>query len=228
MIQQIIEENPTIFMDYENKTPAIKWKIKQFAGKLKEMAGIALGVHHSHFEDGEFKESALPAIWQTEGEELLTYRRFLQLLGTEVGRGLHTQFWINALFSDYIPKDWIEVPAQADVRTGQWFFAGKRVSTSTVKVHNNKDNYPNWIISDCRFMNEIMAVKDRGGLVIRVVNPRLTIPENEHESEKSLDSTKFKYVIVNDGTLEDLKAKVFSTLIQIKKDREVQYGAVNH
>jgi len=72
----------------------------------------------------------------------------------------------------------------------------------------------NWIITDVRFPNEAKAIKDKGGILIRINRPQyldngLVIRKNEHLSETSLDDyDKFDYVIENDGTVQDLIDKV--------------------
>jgi penicillin V acylase-like amidase (Ntn superfamily) len=106
--------------------------------------------------------------------------------------------------------------------------------------------YPNWIITDTRFPNELKTVKDKGGITIRVNrspvgsnewityckfltdNPNkkglveMATIENfykwskEHESETSLDSAIFDYVIDNNGTIEELIEKVRIILVQEK------------
>lgn len=89
---------------------------------------------------------------------------------------------------------------------------------------NPEDERDNWIITDVRFPNEAQAIKDKGGIVIRVVRDRImehnpdgsfTIsgnPENfkisMHPSEIALDDWQFDQVIYNDGTLEELLEKV--------------------
>jgi hypothetical protein len=60
---------------------------------------------------------------------------------------------------------------------------------------------------DVRFPNEADAVKAAGGLLWRVIRPGL--PDGAHESERALDGYRWwDAVIVNDGTLEDLWARV--------------------
>ena len=72
------------------------WEIKKFAGKLKQIAYILTGFSIEMFEDQEFKRKQMSEGWN------MTYREFLQKLGTEAMRnGLHTNVWCNALFSDY-------------------------------------------------------------------------------------------------------------------------------
>ena len=95
--------------------------------------------------------------------------------------------------------------------------------------------YPNWIITDVRFPNELQAIKDRDGIIIRV-NRSIKIPNeitetafgkntsskivtinfNEHSSETALDNTEFDYVIDNNSTIEELIKKVKEILIKEK------------
>jgi hypothetical protein len=93
------------------------WEIKKFAGKLKQIASLLTGVPVERFEDQEFKAFYMTKDWQylkqmyendedgKDGYSLMpmTYREFLQKLGTEAVRnGLHPNTWVNALFADYI------------------------------------------------------------------------------------------------------------------------------
>ena len=60
--------------------------------------------------------------------------------------------------------------------------------------------------SDVRFQNEAMAIKDLGGVVLRITRPG-TIP-GDHVSERAIDAWPFDAVIQNDGTIEDLWDKI--------------------
>jgi hypothetical protein len=72
--------------------------VKKFAGKLKQIASLLTGIPVEKFEDQEFKKLDMNPEWG------MTYREFLQNLGTEAMRdGLHTNVWVNALFADYVP-----------------------------------------------------------------------------------------------------------------------------
>lgn len=93
------------------------FKIKKFAGKLKQVGSLLTGIPVEMFEDQEFKKSLLGEQWGTvrinplnavpvfedvKFNELMSVREFLQKLGTEAMRnGLHVNAWCNALFSDY-------------------------------------------------------------------------------------------------------------------------------
>jgi hypothetical protein len=72
-------------------------------------------------------------------------------------------------------------------------------------------HHAKWVITDVRFPNEAQAIKDRGGVVIRVNRPGVG-PVNNHPSETALDDWDFDHVIDNSGTLQELKIKSISLL----------------
>lgn len=164
------------------------WKIKKFADKLKQIVSLLTGIPVEDLEKQEIKERVLGEEWerwynyhyklktdknpkgrldsycsnQIEVErqhdlinntisghsfavEKLTVRKFLQEVGTEAMRDvIHPNIWINALFADY---------------------------KGTPKYAHNfppEQIFPNWIITDVRFLNELQAIKERGGITIRV------------------------------------------------------------
>ncbi len=72
-----------------------------------------------------------------------------------------------------------------------------------------------WLVTDVRFPQEVEAIKSRHGIVIRVVRPSRE-DGDKHISETALDDYKgFDYVIVNDGTLEELEEKVRKILEEL-------------
>ena len=206
------------------------WQIKKFANKLKDVVCILLGCTREQLEDKRFKEQELGEEWwyykgrngslipfnddsKRSSEDLikLTPRLLMQLLGTECGRQiLHPNVWVNSLMSEYKLK---------------WVPTGDSVAEEDVSIQKE---YPNWIITDTRFPNELRAVKDRAGITIRVNRPDFVensltgekfivkVHKSEHLSETSLDHAEFDYVIENDGTLKDLKEKVIEILKEEK------------
>lgn len=88
------------------------------------------------------------------------------------------------------------------------------------------------IITDMRFQNEYQAVKQRGGITIRVNRYNSTCVcvddssldcltpcsrKPQHESEVALDHvTDWDYVIDNSGTIEELVEKVRTILVNEK------------
>ena len=166
------------------------WEIKKFAGKLKQIASLLSGIPVKRFEDQEFKQKQMSEGWG------MTYREFLQKLGTEAMRnGLHTNVWVNALFANYNA-------------------IGYKYKDCDYKVIQGKWEYPNWIITDLRFPNEIEAIVERKGITIRVNRPGISLLD--HPSETSLDNAEFDYKIVNDSTIEDLVIKVREILVKEK------------
>lgn len=183
----------------EQVSPSNNWQIKKFAGKLKDIAELLTGIPKIHFEDQEFKKTSMPPEWN------MTYRDFLQRIGTEAMRnGLHENVWVNALFSDY--------------------------KATTIAVGSNefditeKDVLPNWLITDTRFPNELEAVKKHNGITIKVIRDSGNTVGTLHSSETALDYyTEWDYVIDNNGSIEELKAQIFSIL---EKENLIVYAGL--
>lgn len=78
--------------------------------------------------------------------------------------------------------------------------------------NTNKDKV---VISDVRHYGEVEFVKQQGGILVNIHNPRLEL-DLKHISEQQLANyDKWDYVIVNDGTKEDLYKKIDDLLIKI-------------
>lgn len=199
---------------------------KAFAAKLKQVASMLTGIPMHKFEDQEFKKTFLGPEWNQViksmpcgcdwildsyadqegkcrncGEPLdikttpMTVREFLQKLGTDGLRdGLHTNVWVNALFADYVAEPDKNIAA---------FLAAEGLPQS---MNGGQKEYPNWIITDCRFPNEAQAVKECGGIVIRIEREGLSTMD--HPSETSLDDYEFDHIIYNNGSLSELRNKV--------------------
>jgi len=67
-------------------------------------------------------------------------------------------------------------------------------------------------VADVRFQNEVDAIHDMGGIVIKIYRPNMNDVSN-HISEKEIDNIKnYDKLIVNDGTIEDLYKKIHSAI----------------
>lgn len=214
---------------------ASKWEIKKFADKIKDITCLLTGCTRSQLEDRDFKEQEIGKDWKVYKalyldqfeqevylfatreerkawidslsdsldcrevwEETLTYRKLMQLLGTECGRNiLHPNIWITSLFADY------------------------KLTRPSSSLGDLTQGFPNWIITDCRFPNEMQSIKDRGGILIKINkkwdtvksgNTRIDyipVPEYQHPSELEMDKwTEWDEVINNDGTLDELLSQV--------------------
>ena len=205
--------------------------VKKFADKLKQIVCILLNCTREQLEDREFKDIVLGEEWWyfkcihfSEPGSLVPYeghlsklksphwelikptpRIILQLLGTEAGRNIiHPNIWINALMSVYKDK----------YAKSTWW--------------GRHPKYPDWIITDMRFPNELMAVNKFNAITIRVNSnfnytnaPALNedngkAPVVEHESETALDHENFKYTIQNNAGIAELVEAVTYILVQEK------------
>jgi hypothetical protein len=149
-----------------------------FAYKLKAIAREIWGLELEQ-TDGLLKEVVDPR-WG------LTPREIMQRLGAEVARSIHTETWVRHCLDRQVPA---------------WFRAV------------NPPGVPHRVavaaITDCRFPNEAVAIRDRGGLLLRVVRPGLAANAySHHSSEQFIDTLEVDHEIVNDGTVEQLHAKV--------------------
>lgn len=212
--------------DYNNFRP--DWQIVKFADALKDIVCIITGCTREQLEDEEFKNSKLSDEWKKEQSVIdingvnidmsnapkvaPTYRNILQYIGTDLLRNqLHENVWVNALMNNYKPY-------RVNIRYG-YTNEGDRIPLEEItKLHN-------WIITDVRFPNEAKAIKDRGGIIIRVnrdvyiengvgfkFNP-LFDNRPEHPSETALDEYIFDYVINNNSTINKLIKQVKDMLM---------------
>lgn len=111
----------------------------------------------------------------------LTGREILQKIGESFRKEISPDIWVNSLFSSYDSLNYRE-------RSGD-----------IIK--------PNLIITDVRMPNEAQAIKNRGGILIKI--NKETGYKDSHISETALDDYDgWDYVIDNNGTLEELIDKV--------------------
>jgi hypothetical protein len=88
--------------------------------------------------------------------------------------------------------------------------AGRKVLWDNVWVDALMGSLPDGDVvwTDCRFPNEATAIKESGGFLVRITRPGFEPGPDAHESETALDDYPHDLYITNDGTLEDLRAKV--------------------
>ena len=108
-------------------------------------------------------------------------RKFLQWIGTEWAKSRDSNVWINILLK-------------------------------------NANSYPssdNKLLSDLRFPDEFKALKNNGWKCIHIIRPMDTqvgtTDMDTHISETSLEDIpkdEWDYIVINDGTLEDLYKKL--------------------
>ena len=202
------------------------WEVKKFASKLKEIVSILTGFKVEDLEKKEIKNTNLFPSYRLINKKVNTFEIFasmedlverlnylktiylntysaeevnnlfeqetvyitprllLQTIGTDIVRTIHPNIWVNKLMNDYI--------SYADTISG----------TSEIKKL-----YPNWCITDVRFPNEVKAIKEKEGIVIRI--NRKSDYNSTHFSETALDNYEdFDYVIDNNNCIDCLIEKV--------------------
>lgn len=224
---------------------ALKIEERKFADALKDIVCRLTGCTREQLEDQDFKNSAMDPEWNhtwEEAKEFLmkrgdtdftllctrkhdmiieackhgwilyrTYREFLQELGTNVFRNWILNIHVNATFSTWKP---VPVPIK-DTKISGW--GGKKG-----ELEVQKEVWPKWFITDMRFPNELVGVKERDGITIRINRETSDILKErrlrpEHESETALDDYKdWDAIIDNNGTIEDLYQQAVKIVKQFK------------
>lgn len=221
------------------------WQIKKFGGKVKEIASLLTGIPLEAFEDPAVKNSLLPEQWDTvipiwdhegkrERRNSKTVRWMLQTIGTDaIRKVIHPDAWVNALFSNY------KLLPDASIRVNEWIGRTDFTQKEAFEhMYPSGHIYPNWIITDVRFPNELKAIKDRGGIVIRIDRDlpcevckltraerrgnlcfEITCPSGRsiHESETSLNDHTFDYTIDNSHDIRHLEQQVSIMLQELKR-----------
>lgn len=187
---------------------------KKFADKIKDMVCVLLSCTREQLEDEEWRSTPLDESWwiYTDGCRQEPYlggnmkmldgyntnlkkpspRTLMQDLGTNCGRDiLHPNIWVNATFRDYIKKT---------RQFGEYVDGGPMMTKM----------FPNWVITDVRFPNEVQAIEKRGGFVIRVTRPEL-ISTDTHASETALDDWVFPNEITT-NSMDVLKTDLHKIL----------------
>lgn len=143
---------------------------------------------------------------------MMTVREFLQRLGTEAIRDwLHQDAWVNALMSDYVKC----VPSKL-MRDPLFQMKYRRLGMTNAVLDMCFD-FPNWLITDVRFPNEVDAIKNAGGIVLRVDRINNPNPKSNHISETALDHLQLP-TIINHGTIDELREIVGHALKIIQNE----------
>lgn len=159
-----------------------------FADPVKRVAMDVYGLSWDQcYGDGPEKEAVIP-YWG------LSPRQIMQRIGTEVGRSVHEDTWVRHTLNN--------IAAAADCQLYLW---RDDITQGFVQIALPRTN---WVITDVRFPNEAEKIWEMGGQVWKVERPTLTSSEDGHDSETSVDKIDPDALILNDGSLSDLEAKV--------------------
>jgi len=187
-------------------------EIKKFADKLKDCVCVLIGCIRLDLENNDFKNKVLPMEWDrwyVKSEEnphgdsywievpksiainddnakcvQMTPRSLLNMLGTDCGRNIiHPNIWVNSTFSGY-------------KSTGQYPLYGTITGKERIVLGMNK-LYPNWIITDVRFINEMDAILERQGFCIEITRElwdRYPIEWQEFRNRPNDEQTQFDFL----------------------------------
>ena len=189
---------------------------KSFAYKVKQVASLLTGYPVEAFESEDIKSSYLDSEWNNADGDRMRVREMLQKIGTDCMReNLHENVWVNALFADYKPHKLSEY------------------------------NPSRWVITDVRFPNEVEAIKERGGFLIKVHRNRaicnncsellvghhncpkcgsdqlIDAPYSYHVSETALDDFNDWDVVIDNNCSIDTLARMVKTIYTVI---EQKYG----
>jgi hypothetical protein len=170
------------------------WEIRKFAKALKEVASILTGIPVDDFEKEEVKSSYLGKEWNKVAIDIDEFGK------TE----RHNDVTIHMTVREFLQRLGTDA-IRNSVHQNAW-----------VNALMSKYDSSNWIITDVRFHNEADAIKERGGIMIRVVKTgEGSFPKNEHISETALDDYKFDHLIIAaKGDIESMIKQTKEILIK--------------
>lgn len=151
-------------------------RLHLFAEPLKRALGAIFHYGWEAFQLEEIKAKISPISKPTGG--FYTFRELLQLFGTEVGRVISQNVWVDVLFQDYTPnEDWVIT----DVRFPNEAEAVKNRDGILIRVNRSidfTDNHVSEVALDS-YSGFDYIINNDGDLDI-LINNVADILENEH------------------------------------------------
>jgi uncharacterized protein YegP (UPF0339 family) len=203
------------------------YKVKKFAGKLKQIASLLTGIPVEKFEDQEFKKEYLGEEWNYYTVSLIMNGQLIQQSGRFVKK--EEAEAAVAIMKESFGTLNIEYVIGEQRMTVRQLLQELGTEVMRKGLHENvwvnalmadyrfpklsQYNPSHWIVTDVRFPNEAQAIQDQSGLLLRIERPG--IPLSDHASETALDEYPFMHVIVNDGDLNDLINKVRKLMTEL-------------
>ena len=192
MLTQGIDSNTQI-TEYVNGTniTGFDYQIKKFADTIKDIACMLIGCTRAQLEDQEFKQKELGEEWWYCVADDGSYIPYEQ--------NLHKNKVVNLV--KLTPRKLLQLLGTE---------CGRQIIHPNIWVNSLFADYKkdsNWIITDVRFTNEAQAIKNKGGIIIRINRPLYRL-DDQHPSETALDNYNFDYVIENEGNIDELVQKI--------------------
>lgn len=180
-----------------------------------------LCAHHRMGDDPEWYRARYwnSETWPEFKHPFLTPRHALQQIGTEVARSVDKNLWVRIVQQN--AKCLMENLTMHYLPSKGLHYSTRRSSITEMVV-----------VSDVRFQNEINAIREGGGYLIRVKRGAAGLQGGaaKHASEAEMNSIPdeaFNAIIHNEGTLDDLETmthKIFNLLIHQPEEYRKQHA----
>lgn len=165
-----------------------------FADPIKRICMDIYGLSYDQCYGGDEYKEVVDERWG------LTPRYIMQRVGTEMGREVHKETWVRYCF-EQIERARRREPVILHIPAKRGFFPA---ASSGV-------NASQWVVTDVRLPDEARAVQNRGGRVIKAIRPSLLQGAVDmHQTETCIDDIRADHLLLNDGGLAQLRARLSS------------------
>ena len=157
----------------------------------------------------------------------LTARKALQTLGTEWGRACYENVWVDYAIRTATfllnGEEKTSLPPMRPSYDAERGAAWRQTRFNEARTAYLPDQPRGVVISDCRFPNEVAAIRAAGGRIWRVVRPVEGATETWrlHESEAHVDQLDVDTTIINAGSLVQL-ADAIHTLMAFPEAKTIE------
>lgn len=181
-----------------------EWHNKKFANKLKLVTAILTGTPLHYLESQEIKAMEMPDCWDYNYDLIDHDNQQI------IGRGIVK---LEDRRKKYTYREFLQRVGTEAMRNG----IHQNVWVNALFAdYDEEENKSKWIISDVRFKNEAEAIKQLGGIIIRIDRDLPEVENSNHPSEHDLDNWEFDYTVTNNGTKDELAEKLQEILLQAK------------
>jgi hypothetical protein len=155
-----------------------------FADKIKESLAALFGVSIREIDILK-EEGGVFKVESKNFEHSYTWRSFAQRYGTEAHRDIFGEdFWVDMI----LPEP----------------------DRGGIDYHKGELG----VVTDVRFSNEALRIKDIGGVILSIRRPDLD-HQDSHSSEADLIDSLIDYEVINDGSLELFKERILEVVNKI-------------
>jgi hypothetical protein len=185
----IYQDDTWYFSSNCNFTPR-NFRIKKFAESLKNSIEAKFPAHFKtriwEAGDSTYRDGIIEMLG-------ISRRQLLIKEAMAIRDNVHPDYWLMLLMQHY------------ELKTVKWDSEGNSLM----------ERYPDWIITDMRFVNEFQYIEKMGGVTVRISRGK---QPKGGVSEKELDDADFDWWIDNSGTYQDLVRQIM-TIVKHTKEK---------